>query len=205
MIFASKALLEAVGNVVGNTDEEWTAKLDAAYQRPPYNIRPELTIKDVREDQTCISFSLRNSTMEVLSFKMEMYPKCCAMMMFHTFSYNERYIKQLDQLKPILDEMFKLFNDWTWFANRRIVTVMVEKFKRDEVSSELMKVHYAQSAGEQAAVEDMTLWNFEPLKRTAVYYPLFWDYWHQCAKVNDRLIYNTNSYSVLHDLEVIIN
>ena len=120
------------------------------------------------------------------------YPACCGAYMLHHFSYSWSFFSGTEKeelFDRILTEVLNTRQGDMYWANRRIITMMVESGRTNSLSGKM-----------QTHEEDIPAVEYPDVK-----FPLFWKYWHKKAKrINDRRMYNVNSYNVLHDLEVVL-
>lgn len=117
----------------------------------------------------------------VLQFNLMNYPSCCGAKLLHSFMANVPP-EQEEVYGQLLTEILKGFSEQMFFKNRRIITVMVETGRKPKDAL-----------------------NIEPSIIPSIQYDFFWKYWHKnAAKITDRLMWNCNSYHILHELEVVL-
>lgn len=120
----------------------------------------------------------------VLRFRLNTTPACCAMSFMHSFIVMEPNPFTEEEFNKILTAAFQDFNQNGMLSSRRIILNMVECGRK---SSDPLKV-------------------MEPIDNPVIKYKPYWTYFHKnAAKVNTMLMPNSNTGNIIHHMEVLFD
>jgi hypothetical protein len=176
--------------------------INFSHRRNPENVKEQkVTVLIERAEKEEVASVLRCQVrlgeFEAISFVLEPYPACCAILQLHHFRVNDN-LNQFTQEKfhTIMDAMMKeLPPEIGHWSSRRLVVMMKESRKE-----------YALSYDDEE--DDRQEHQFEvisPIAKPAMGYPWFFEYFHKQKKVNTRLMWNANTGNIIHDMEVLFD
>lgn len=129
----------------------------------------------------------------LMRFTVEYYPACCGIRMFHTFSVNTRVTQE--QVDALLSAFFT--ENKYGYDEKYINRQLLGKSNRIEV---IMVEHRSLPGRLQVADAEL-----EAVDDPHIDYKVLWNFFHKFAKkVNTRLMYNSNSGNILHNMEVVL-
>jgi len=178
-------------------------------EREPF-FKAEISTEEDDDRLRGFRFILSLNGQTLLNCTLDDYPHCCALMLFHNFSYHGGLREEI--VHDFLRRIFELdcIRFRTWFANRRVVLNAVEQGRRRPDTLGVTDEQYWSRSAEdievvEKAKKEAIAKSFDVIDNAEYAYPFIRSFFlkQRYSKTVD-VMYNINSGYLIHTIHAVI-